>query len=81
MFSHTALTFRYSSDFYRRFIQGFSRIAAPFTSILKTTRSSGLSAPKAFKAENDEAVGGGGRADETVVNSSKSSKSRRIVKS
>ena len=61
--------------------RGFNGIAAPLTSMLKTTGSSGLSAPKAFRAENDEVVGGGGRADETVVDSSKSSKSRRIVKS
>ena len=35
--------------------------------MLKTTRLSGLSALKAFKAENDKVVGGGGRADEIVV--------------
>ena len=29
-------------NFYQSFIQGSSRIAAPFTSMLKTTRSSGL---------------------------------------
>ena len=43
--------------------------------MLKTTGSSGLSAPKAFRAENDEVVGGDGRADETVVDS----KSRQKV--
>ena len=74
MFSHVALTFRCSSDFYRRFIQGFNRIAVPLTSILKTTRSFGLSTLKAFRAENNEVVGGGGRADETVIDSSKLSK-------
>ena len=74
MSSHIVLTFKCSPDFYRRFIQGFSRIAAPLTSMLKTTGSSGLSAPKAFRAENDEIVEGGGRADETVVDSSKLSK-------
>ena len=74
MFSHVALTFRCSSDFYCRFIQGFSRIAEPLISMLKTTESSGLSAPKAFRAENDEVVGGGSRADKTVVDSSNSVK-------
>ena len=71
-------TFRFSSDFYRCFIQGFRWIAASLTSILKTTGSSDL-APR--ELGTDEVVGGGGRADETVVDSSKSSKSRGIVKS
>ena len=39
MSRHVALTFRCSSDFYRRFIQELSRIAAPLTSMLKTSRS------------------------------------------
>ena len=38
MSSHVALTFRCSSNFYRRSIQGFSQIAALLTSILKTSR-------------------------------------------
>ena len=54
--------------------RGFSRIAIPLTSIIKITGSSRLSAPKAFRAENDEVVGGGGRADKTVVDSFKLSK-------
>ena len=56
------------ANFYQRFIQGFSKIAAPLTSMLKTTKSSGL-APKVFGVE-DEVVGGG-RADKTMRNSSK----------
>ena len=52
--------------------------------MLEAIGSSGLSAPKVFRAENNEVVGDGGRADKTVVDSSKSvkksSKSRRIVK-
>ena len=49
IFSYIALIFRCLFDFYRRFIPGFSRIAAPLTSMLKTTGSSGLSAPKMFR--------------------------------
>ena len=45
--------------------------------MLKTTGSLDL-APR--ELGTNEVVGGGGRADETVVDSSKSSKSRRIVK-
>ena len=78
MSSHVALTFKCSSNFYRHFIQGFRWIAAPLTSLLKTTGSSDL-APG--ELGTDEVVGGSGRADETVVDSSKLSKSRRIVKS
>ena len=58
--------------------QGFRWIAAPLTSMLKTTGSSDL-APR--ELGTDEVVGGSGRADETVVDLSKSSKIRRIVKS
>ena len=48
--------------------------------MFKTTGSSGLSASKAFIAENDEVVGDGGRVDETVVDSSKLSKSWKVEK-
>ena len=65
------------ANFYRRFIQGFSGIAAPFTSMLKTMGSSEESALKKFRVDDDEVVGGGGgRANETVKNSSR--KSTRI---
>ena len=53
-------------------MQGFSRIAAPVTSILKTTGSFKESASKTFRDDNNEVVGGGG-GSETVRNSSRKS--------
>ena len=61
---------------YRRFIQGFSRIAALLTSILKTTGLSETMVLRAFKAGNNEIVGSNdSRIDETIVNLSKNEKS------
>ena len=77
MFSHVTLTFRFLSNLYRRFIQGFKWIAAPLTSMLKTTGSSDL-APK--ELETDEVIGGGSRADKIVVDLSKLSKVRKLSK-
>ena len=69
------------ANFYRRFIQGFSRIAALLTSMLKTIRSSETSAPRIFRADNDEIVkDGGGRANETIVDLSKNEKSRKSTR-
>ena len=63
------------ANFYRCFIRGFSRIAAPLTFMLKTTGSSD-SAPKAFMADDDKVTRVGGRADETFKNSSKFKKAK-----
>ena len=65
------------TNFYWRFIQGFSRIAAPLTFLLKTIGSSEKLALKAFRADNNKVAGVGGRADETVINLSKNKKSRK----
>ena len=59
-------------------LRGFRWIVAPLTSMLKMTGSSDL-VPRELRT--DEVIGGSGRADETVVNLSKSSKSRKVVKS
>ena len=60
-------------NFYRCFIQGFSRIAATLTFMLKTTGLFEDLAPKTFMTDNNEVVGGGGdgRANEMVRNLSK----------
>ena len=60
------------ANFYWYFIQGFSRIAAPLISMLKTTGLFEKSALRAFKAGNNKVVGGDNRANETIVDSSKS---------
>ena len=60
------------ANFYRHFIKGFGRIAAPLTSMLKTTRSSEL----APRGAEDEVIGGSDRIDETMRNLSKSRKSK-----
>ena len=61
-----SIVFISSPNFYRRFIEGFNRIATSFTAILKTTRSS---VALAFKVNDNEVVGGAGgaRAGESVL--------------
>ena len=63
------------ANFYQRFIQGFSRIVALLTFLLKTIGSSEKSTSKAFRADDDKIVGVGGRANKTVVNLFKNEKS------
>ena len=65
------------TNFYRRFIKGFSRIVAPLTTMLKTT---GSSIALAFRVDNNEVVGGGG-AIGWLDTSKKSAKSKSWTKS
>ena len=76
------------ANFYWQFIQGFSKIAAPLTSMLKTTGSPDVSKHEVGNG-NGEVVGfgvGGGGGDEFAKKSGKSksqkmSKSRKSAKS
>ena len=65
------------ANFYQCFIQGFNKIAAPLTFLLKTIKSSNELAPKVFKADGNEVVcDSSGRVNETVMNLPKNNKSR-----
>ena len=64
-------------NFYRRFIKGFSRIAAPLTAMLKTT---GSSVTSASRVDDNEVVGGGGAIGRSDT-SRKSDKSKSRTKS
>ena len=69
------------ANFYRRFIQGFSKIATPLIFLFKTTGSSDELALKAFRADDNKVVGGGGgRANGMVVNLFKNEKSRNSTR-
>ena len=74
--SHVVLTFRCSPNFYRGSIQGFSKIAAPLTLMLRTSSSTDSSTSVTQIAVEYNGIDGGG--DKSVK---KSSESRRIVKS
>ena len=65
------------ANFYRHFIKGFSRIAAPLTAMLKTT---GSSVASASRVDDDEVVGGGGAVGRSDA-SKKSAKSKSRPKS
>ena len=69
------------ANFYLHFIQGFNKIAALLISMLKKIGSSEKLALRAFKAGINKVFGGDGRADETIVDSSKSKnkKSRKLT--
>ena len=71
------------ANFYWRFIQGFSRIVVLLTSILKITGLFEESASRAFRVDNNEVVrGGSGKANKTIMDSSKSKneKSRKSTR-
>ena len=59
------------ANFYWRFIQSFNTIAAPLTSLLKTTRSFKVLTPKLLRADDNEVVEVGSKADEIGRNLSK----------
>lgn len=78
------------ANFYRRFIQGFSKIAAPLTSMLRTTleslspTSTNVREPEANSPDGGEVIGGdggeifgGGRTE----NLSKAKNSKNLAKS
>ena len=70
------------ANFYWQFIQGFSKIAAPLTSMLKTTGSPDVSGPEVGNGDSEVirfGVSGGG--DELAKKSGKLSKGLKLSKS
>ena len=55
------------TNFYQRFIQGFSRIAALFITLLKITKLSKL-ALKAFKANENKMIKIDNKLNKTIIN-------------
>ncbi len=73
------------ANFYQRFIKGFNKIAAPFTSMLKTTTASPEGPPEAtvkVREETGNEVGDGDRAkiDGVKLPGRKNSKNSTKVK-
>ncbi len=70
------------ANFYYRFFQGFSKIAGPLPSMLRTENSSENSLTSVGVAEEDEVVGGGesGGANGNLYKSQKSKKSKKSAK-
>ncbi len=70
------------ANFYFRFIRGFSKIAGPLTSILRTANSSKNSLTSVGVAEGDEVVSGGesAGANKNLSQSQKSKKSKKSAK-
>ena len=63
------------ANFYQQFVQGFSRIAAPLTSMLKTTRSPNELAP----SKNDGSRLVSNRNDDSKPASGKNNGNREVV--
>ena len=66
------------ANFYRQFIQGFKRIAISLTSMLKTIESS--DSALRLRANNNEVLGGGGKADDRNLSKSKKLKNTKSGK-
>ena len=81
--SHIVLTFRCSSDFYRRSIQEFSKIASPLTSMLWTsssTDSSTRAAPIVVEHDGvDDGGGGVGKSSSKVEKPQRPEKSAKSI--
>ena len=68
MSGQVVLTFRYSPNFYQGFIQGFSKIAAPLTLMLRTSSSTDSSTSMTqIVVEFDKIDDGGSRSSDFDV--------------